>query len=186
MYSSGNMHPTASIHSLPADVLTEIFLAITQRREFHYQCLHTLAQVCKTWAHLIKNSPAFWRLVHNGAAYLLPDVLARSAGATLDIDYAWADNINEDPPRLPIFRYRGRRSSSVAICASTRLSCVRTQPYPGGAPPYARPGSDLHILSWCTQTMEIPGWRNAVPTLGHSGQMHDRLGNPFQSPLPGA
>lgn len=180
MPSSGNCHAICNIHmymySLPADILTEIFLTTAQPQELHYQRLRTVAQVCRKWAHLIKISPTFWRLVDYDAAYTLAAVLARSAGATLDINYTWASksnrNIDEESTSIhSFFAVVPAEAHRWRYLKMTVAACVGTRPAPCGTPPYSGSGGDLRIIPGWAQDTEISGWRDAAPTLGHSRQI---------------
>ncbi|KAG9024870.1 hypothetical protein FRB95_010952 [Tulasnella sp. JGI-2019a] len=60
------------ISALPADVLIEIISIISRprvHRHDYVKRLHTLAQVCSTWANIILQTPVLWSLVRFDALF---------------------------------------------------------------------------------------------------------------------
>ncbi|KAG9024867.1 hypothetical protein FRB95_010949 [Tulasnella sp. JGI-2019a] len=63
-----------SISVLPEDVLIEIISIIGRpqgdvHRHGYVKRLHTMAQVCSTWASIILHTPSLWRLMHLDAQF---------------------------------------------------------------------------------------------------------------------
>lgn len=92
---------TTFIDRLPIEMLCRVLYHVcAPPSENHYQNLHTLAQVCKTWARLIQESPQFWSY-HDaepttGKFPSLPTILAKSKNHCLVIKnhYVGCDRLN--------------------------------------------------------------------------------------------
>lgn len=91
----------APIHRLPAELLAQIFLEAShpgfpdlfQEHDNYIECLHAFAQVCTSWAAIVRDTPSLWTVVQLGTgsgASGWAMALDRAGLAALDVRfYGW-------------------------------------------------------------------------------------------------
>ncbi|KAG8990769.1 hypothetical protein FRB94_000716 [Tulasnella sp. JGI-2019a] len=129
----------APVHRLPVEVLTEVFrhvsgIKIRPAQADTIDSLHVLAQVCKSWASVIKSSPALWTVIH--AAHSRDDwtsalKLSHSSPLTLNL----IDNYQREDGYISLWTAVSKQiwrwqSASLVLVPYMDLSSLENDPAP--------------------------------------------------------